>query len=276
MRSLRLYRTFPTCFAALCMALALGQPRVASANLIQDADFTQTNYTGSLPLTTVFGMFGTETGSTLTLTGWTTGGYNFVYAPGTMDSGTKNGANSGQPNEAPGEYNTSAGYGNTYMWGSNNGGASTITAPPAGGNFIAMDGAFQTSAVKQTITGLTVGQVYVLKFYWAAAQQQSFTGATTENVTVSLGSQSFTTSTYNLATESFSGWMQQTFDYTATSTSETLSFLAAGTPNGEPPFVLINGVDLELIPDFSNWLVFAGFGAGCILLETVRRRRAAA
>ncbi len=109
MRSLRLYRTFPTCFAALCIALALGQPRVASANLIQDADFTQTNYTGSLPLTTVFGMFGTETGSTLTLTGWTTGGYNFVYAPGTMDAGTKSGANSGQPNEAPGEYNTSAG-----------------------------------------------------------------------------------------------------------------------------------------------------------------------
>jgi hypothetical protein len=263
------------------MALGLVLPGAASANLIQDADFTQTNYTGSLPLTTVYGMFGTETGSTLTLTGWTTSGYNFVYAPGTADAGTKTAINSGAPNQAPGEYNYSSGYGNTYMWGGNNGGAGTasggsgsIAAGPAGGNFIAMDGAFQTSAVKQTINGLTVGQVYVLKFYWAAAQQQSFTGATTENVTVTLGTQAFTTSTYNLASETFSGWMQQTFDYTATSTSETLSFLAAGTPNGEPPFVLINGADLELIPDFSNWLVFAGFGIGCILLETVRRRRA--
>jgi hypothetical protein len=257
------------------MALAVAWPRAASANLIQDADFTQLTYTGSLPRTTVFGMFGTETGSTLTLAGWTTGGYNFVYAAGTMDSGNKtNGANAGAPNEAPGEYNTSAGYGNTYMLGSNNGGVSVITAAPAGGNFIAMDGAFQTSAVKQTITGLTVGQVYALKFYWAAAQQQGFSGATTESVTVTLGTQAFTTSTYNLASQSFSGWMQQTFDYTATSTSETLSFLANGTPNGEPPFVLINGADLGLIPDFSNWLVFAGFGAGCILLETVRRRRA--
>jgi hypothetical protein len=188
------------------MALAVAWPRAASANLIQDADFTQLTYTGSLPLTTVFGMFGTETGSTLTLAGWTTGGYNFVYAAGTMDSGNKtNGANAGAPNEAPGEYNTSAGYGNTYMLGSNNGGVSVITAAPAGGNFIAMDGAFQTSAVKQTITGLTVGQVYALKFYWAAAQQQGFSGATTESVTVTLGTQAFTTSTYNLASQSFSG-----------------------------------------------------------------------
>jgi len=87
------------------MSLGLVWPHVASANLIQNADFTQYTYTGSLPLTTVYGMFGTETGSTLSLTGWTTGGYNFVYAPGTMDAGTKTAVNSGAPNEAPGEYN---------------------------------------------------------------------------------------------------------------------------------------------------------------------------
>ena len=280
LRELRLHRIFPALLTTLGVSLAVAFPHEAAANLIQNADFTQYTYTGSLPLTTVYGMFGTESGNTLSLTDWTTSGYNFVYAPGTADAGTKTAVNSGAPNEAPGEYNYSSGYGDTYMFGSNNGGAGTVSggigtidAGPAGGNMIAMDGAFQTSAVKQTITGLTIGQVYVLKFYWAAAQQQGFTGATTENLTVSLGSQSFTTSTVDLPYASFSGWMSQTFDYTATSTSETLSFLAAGTPSGEPPFVLVNGVDLELIPDFSNWLVFAGFGAGCILLETVRRRR---
>lgn len=264
----------PLSIIALCAAIAIGAPLEAGANLVQNGDFSQITYSGSLPLTTVFGQFGTGSGSTLTLTDWTTTGYNFVYAPGTADSGTKNGAGTGQPNEAPGEYNTSAGYGDTYMWGPGNGVANGLTGPPSGNNFVAMDGAFQVVAIKQTITGLVVGQMYALTFEWGAAQQQNFTGATTENITATLGTQAFTTSTYNLATEGFSGWMAQTFDYTATSTSETLSFLATGTPNGEPPFSLLSDVSLlQVVPDFSNWMVFIGFGAVCIMFEAMRRRR---
>lgn len=233
-------------------------------------------YSGSLPFsTTLYGQFGTGTGSTLTVPSWTTSGYNFVYAPGTADAGTSaNGANSGKPNEAPGQYNAPNGYGSTYLWGSNNGGASSLPATsPAGGNFIAADGAFEVGAISQTITGLTAGKVYALSFYWAAAQQQGFDGATTENWQVTLGTQSFTTPTTNLTAHSFSGWIQQTFNYTATSATETLSFLAQGTPTGQPPFVLLGGVTLDVVPEFSNWMVFAGFGLACTGVEGVRRRR---
>lgn len=270
---------FRTTAFSIVFAFALAQN--GPANLVQDGDFSGVTYNGTEPtgITTLFGEFGSGyTGTTpvpnLTVANWTTAGYNYVYAPGTADSGTNaNGANAGQPNEAPGQFNASNGFGNTYLAGSNNGGVNVIGAPPTGGNFVAADGAYEINAISQTITGLTPGQTYALKFYWAAGQQQSFTGATTESWTVTLGSGSYTTATFDLNSNSFSGWMQQTFYYSATSASETLSFLANGTPTGEPPFVLLADVDLEVVPDFSNWMVFAGFGAVCIIFETMRRRR---
>jgi hypothetical protein len=239
-------------------------------------------------MTTLFGQFGNNagpaTGATLTVANWTTSGYNFVYAPNTADSGTQaSGANTGQPNEAPGQYNAANGYGNTYLWGPNNGSANGLTTSPAGGNFIAADPVYETDSIRQTITGLTIGKVYLVKFYWAAAQQQAFDGATTEFWTVSLGSESHTTSTYSLANHAFSGWMQGAFTFTATAvgsgsgtqsgTTATLSFLAGGTPAGLPPFVLLDGVELDVVPEFSSWMIFAGFGLVCLLVEGLRRHR---
>ena len=90
---------------------------------------------------------------------------------------------------------------------------------------------------------------------------------------MTLGSQTFTTGTVSVPAKGFSGWMEQTFNYTATSTSETLSFLAIGTPNGQPPFALLGGVDLTVVPEFSNWAVLAGLGGICTVVEVVRRRR---
>ena len=254
---------------------AAPQTQSADADFITDGYFQSLSYSGSKTLTTLYGQFGTGTGSTLTLANWSTTGYSFVYAPGTADAGTTTGANSGAANEAPGQYNTSSGYGSTYLWGANNGGLSTFTAypGPANENFLASDGAYEVAAVSQIINGLTVGQLYAVKFYWAAAQQQNFSGATTENWTATLGSQSFTTSTYNLASKSFSGWMPQTFVYTATSTSETLSFLAGGTPSGLPPFVLLGGVSMDAVPEPSGWMLFTGLGFAGMLIEVIRRRR---
>ena len=260
--------------AALCLLIAFAIPHRASANLVLDGTFTAVTYTGSTTgLTTLYGQFGTGTGSTLTVANWSTTGYNFVYAPGTGDVGTNTaGANSGSPKEAPGQYNYN-GYGNTWMWGPNNGSSNGLpSTDPAGGNYIAMDGAYETGAVSQSITGLTVGNLYSVKFYWAAAQQESFTGTTSESVTVTLGTTAFTTSTYQLAAKGFSGWMSQTYYYTATSGTETLSFLANGLPSGQPPFVLLGGVDMEIVPDFSNWMIFTGFGVACVCFEGARRR----
>jgi hypothetical protein len=265
----------------LVSAFALAQ--AARANLVQDGDFTSVTYSGALPVTVLFGQFGSDpsgspaSGAQLTVSNWDTGGYNFVYTTATIDAGTNGGANAGQPNQAPGQFTAGNGYGNTYMWGSHNGGASTITAPPSGGNIIAADGAYEQGAITQTVTGLTVGKTYVLKFYFAGAQQQSFNGVTTEKWIVSMGTGNvagnFSTATVTTPNNGFSGWQQATMYFYAGATTETLSFLAAGTPNGEPPFTLLAGVDLEVVPDFSNWMVFTGFGVACVVFEGMRRRR---
>ena len=288
----RAFQTLKTPLRAVACSLLFAVAPLAhhaAANLVVNGNFTdvqiKTGYTGPA-LTTLYGQFGTfaqgAQSNSLTVGNWSSAGYNFVFAPGTADAGTQGGANAGQPKQAPGAFNGAGTYGNTYMWGTNNGGTTAITAVPGGGNFIAADGdTTYRGAITQSISGLQIGKTYALSFYWAAAQQQGFDGATTENWQVSLGTTSLvnpaqTTTTYNLPNHGFSGWMQQTFNYTAIATTETLSFLAQGTPNGQPPFLLLGGVTLDLVPEFSNWMVFAGFGAACAGLEFFRRRRPSA
>ena len=272
-----------TCLLLVVIGLTQNAP---AANLILNGSFTNLSYSGSQPISTLFGQFGTRSGSEITVTNWNTSGYNFVYAPytptgsataiSTADSGTgAAGANSGAPNEAPGQYNYN-GFGNTYIWGANNGGINTIPATdPNGNNFLAADGAYEVGAITQTINNLTVGQVYALSFYWAAAQQQSFTMATTEQWQVTLGSQTQNTAVYSLPAKGFSSWMPQTFYYTASSATETLSFLAAGTPNGQPPFVLLGSPTLDVAPEPAAWLLCVGGGTILVLIGVLRRRRMA-
>lgn len=258
--------------------LALGLCRSASANLVQDGNFTSfTTYNGGAPLyTPVFGQIGTVSGNTyLTSPYWTSTGYNFVYSASNVDQGTQaSGANAGQPLQSPGDASIVRGgntIGTTYMWGTNNGGLKTFTDPPTGGNFIAADPVYKQGPISQTITGLVAGNVYALSFYWAAAQQQAYDGNTYESWTVTLGSESRTTPVYNLLSHDFSGWMQQTFYYTATSNSEVLSFMVNGGPGGLPPFALLAGVNLEIVPEASSGLMFAIFGVGCVAFRSRRR-----
>ena len=84
------------------------------------------------------------------VTGWTTSGYNFVFLPGTADT-----------TGAAGEY------GNVQLWGPGNGSANGLKSSPAGGNYLAMDGAFDQSPVSQTLSGLTVGAATTVSFYFA-------------------------------------------------------------------------------------------------------------
>jgi hypothetical protein len=131
-----------------------------------------------------------------------------------------------------------AGYSPSYFW--TNPGLS-----PDGGNFIAADGDSQFRLpISQTINGLTVGDVYSLVFYQAAAQQAGFDGATTEAWQVSFGGDTQTSATMNNANHGAVAWQQQTLTFTATSASEILSFLAVGTPNGLPPVSLLDGISL--------------------------------
>lgn len=197
-----------------------------------------------------------------TLNGWSNNngsghslGYNFVYSAGSADTTGANG-NSG----------------NVKLWGPNDGSANGFTgASPDGGNFIAADGAYQVGAISQTITGLTAGAKYTVSFWWAGAQQSGFTGTTTEQWVVSLGSQTLSTDVVTNASHGFTGWMYTSLTFTADGTSDVLSFLAAGTPSGEPPFSLLDGVSMvAAVPEAGSVTLLA---TGLIALGVIVRRR---
>jgi hypothetical protein len=168
-------------------------------------------------------------------TGWTNvvnggvDGYNFLFAPGTADTTGATGVD-----------------GNLKLWGPGDGSANGLPASsPDGGNYVAADGIYETGAIQQQITGLTIGTSYTLGFYWAGAQQSGYTGVNTEGWQVSFtGDPTQDTAIASNTTEGFTGWMHQTFTFIAQSATPTLSFLAVGTPNGEPPFSLLDGVSL--------------------------------
>lgn len=228
---------------ALTSTCAIATP----VNLVKNGDFEQTQGFG-------------EIGLNATVTDWTSTGFNFIFAPGTADT-----------TGAPGFY------GSLQLWGANNGGANALATSSNGGNFVANDGAFGAYGapiIQQTINGLKVGATYEVNFEWAAAQQFGFDGPTTEWWRVNLGSNASTTQAtgiYSNASHGSSDWMHETMRFTATSTSELLSFLAVGTPEGKPPFSLLDGVTMTEVPEPSSWLMlFTGLG---LIAALARRRR---
>jgi hypothetical protein len=154
-----------------------------------------------------------------------------------------------------------------------------LTGPPAGGpNFLADDGAYESAAVQQVITGLTIGKYEVVSFYWAGAQQTGFSGITTEQWQVSMidGSTPTTLSTSVVTdpSHSFTGWMFETLTFRATNTTETLSFLGVGTPvsPSEPPFVLLSDVTVTEITPEPRTLEMVLGGIGIIMLRLLRSK----
>ncbi|BDT69678.1 hypothetical protein os1_38700 [Comamonadaceae bacterium OS-1] len=229
---------------AIVFAVLSGLGGVASANLVQNAGFEQTTFTGSKQL------IGANQ-----VTNWTSNGYNFLFTPGTA---TTTGSESARG-------------GFVKLWGPATGSANGFRDSPSGGNWIAADGAFEVSPLQQTINNLVIGQTYKLSFDWAAAQQSTYVGPTTEGWIVSLGNETYATTMLNNPTQGFQDWRQQIFNFTATSTSEILSFLATGTPTGNPPFSLLDNVQLNAVPEPDSLaLMFAGLG---LLAVTSRRRR---
>ncbi len=230
---------------AAVVAVALAAPAHADPigpNLVSNGDFEQVTMPG-----------GPSQMNTTNVSNWTTTGYNFLYFPGS---------------QATGSY-TPQFNGNVALWSPGNGAANGFTNSPTGGNFVGADGAFESAPISQTLQNLHIGDNYAVTFSWAAAQQYNFSGATTEAWQVSLGGQSQTTTAFQLANHGFSGWMQQTFTFTASATSEVLSFLALGSPAGEPPFSLLDGVSAFDVPEPAAWAVLAAGMAG---LAMMRRR----
>jgi len=237
---------------ATCAVIFLSMAQQAHAqqyNFVTDGTFSNTNSTGLSPgsgngATTNGGMLGYNVNAV----GWsnTTSnsalGYNFLFTTNMV-----NNTNSVTGNDGPlALYN-------------NKSATNGFTNPPGGGNFIAADGVYQTAAITQTISGLVVGDFYELSFYYGAAQQTTYTTATTENWQVTLSRSaggtvytSYTTPTLTNPPAGFTGWDLATVSFTASRTSEVLSFLAGGTPSGQPPFSLLADVSIVAVPEASS------------------------
>jgi hypothetical protein len=235
--------------AALLAGTALGASSATAANLVTNGAFTSSSYASNSEFGASYGGQG--------VTGWTgNNGYDLYFTSPTAAT-TVN---------AAGQYSYT---GNEKLW-------AATASPVSGGAFVALDGAQEAGvqgSISQTINGLVAGQSYLLTFDAGAGQLQSRTGATTEQLQVSLGSQTFLTPVASNASEGFTGWFSLAYTFTATSASEVLSFLSIGTPSGLPPIATLDDVSLTAATPVPEPLSLALLGAGVLSLGLVRRAR---
>jgi hypothetical protein len=248
-------------FAAACAAvLAVGTAANAS-EFVVNGGFETTAPVHATPA----GVNSFEFGDTYTygqaVTGWTStsvganGGFNILFNP------------VGPTSVSPDTRFTAAEV--QYLW-SVPGGAS-----PTGGNFVALDGdTLYNASLSQTISGLTVGATYTLSFDWAAAQFADRTGDTTEMLHVSFGGESFDTAVVPNLSGGSTGWFSVSHTFVASDTTQVLSFLSIGTPNGQPPVALLDSVSLTNgVPEPTTWtLMLIGFGGVGGMMRLARRR----
>jgi len=259
--------------AALALALGVGTSAHAATNLITNGDFSQNTLPDATLMANNFS--GAEVGPDYkygqAVVGWTSSvgsgaAFNLYYF----------GNGSEKTEEADTQYGELGQHPNANYTG----------VSPNGGAFMILDGDPGFSGtLSQTVSGLSVGSEYQLSFYWAAGELADRTGYFTDQLTGSFGSDNFATSVFtnshpytnnplNLPGD-FSGWRLVTVNFTASATSEVLSFLSVGTPAGNlPPVSYLDGVSLVAVPEPAVWgLMLLGFGG---LGAMIRRRRTAA
>jgi hypothetical protein len=280
------------------LAFAAGGQAFAQTNLVTNGDFNQTTSAGG-------GGYYTGTGTAPSgsnqATGWNAcstqacntadSNYPFLFiaTPGVADGAGTNATNGfADPwDDAAGAGNSSQGIAYRDLWGAANGGVGQDGQVgdafngygPLGAhdpnNFLIADADYHKDAIYQTINNLVVGDHYSVTFDWAAGQWSKNIGATTEQWQVSLGNSTGYTNVVSLNAKSFSGWMPATLNFTATSTSEALSFFALCTPSGMPPMLLLDDVAMFDTPEPAA-LATMLIGVASIGMLVRRRRRGGA
>ena len=238
-------------FFALSAAALLATSANASTNLLTNPGFSGTNDYWYSPAATNLNE----------VPGWTLTGYGFLSYPGLATSAQQQGGDqriAGGPTDA------------TCPVGACPNG---FVDAPNGGNFLAVDGdPTILGTVSQVVNGFVIGKTYNISFDWAAAQQHDKSGPTTDQFVVSLFGTSQSTAVVALPSRGFQGWMHESFNFVATSTSSTLQFLSNGTPEGLPPLALLSGgLSLSQVPEAGS-LALLGFG-GIGLIAVARRRK---
>ncbi len=128
--------------------------------------------------------------------------------------------------------------------------ADGMPASPDGGVFAAalVSNSFAGESFQTTITGLTIGQIYILKFYQANAGIEGSTPVSTSQTArwqVDFGSESFFSTGMDYKGESSQVWIEETMVFTATATSQTLTFLADADGNTiDYEYMAVDGIRL--------------------------------
>ena len=244
--------------SAIAAAMAVSTSAHAAVNLVVNGGF-ETNskkFAHEFGASWVYGQ---------TVAGWTSPGVKAfnVWEPDGTTAITINARDRFNPTGS-----TVSGAQGQYLW----------KLPPIpsadGGAFVILDGdANANGPLQQMIAGLKIGRVYTLTFDWAAVQYKARIGATTEKLKVNFGADTFTTAIVPNPSKGAQGWFTVSHKFTATSTSQLLSFLSIGTPLGLPPAALLDGVSLTTVPEPASWamMILGFFGLGAAL----RRRRVA-
>jgi len=129
------------------------------------------------------------------------------------------------------------------LWTDGNGGNNGWNGFGPSPYYVGMDVVAQVQPLTQQVDNLTPGQHYTLSFRYAFAEQQGYTGDSSQQWQFSLGGQSGVTPVGNIASQGFSGWQTENYTFTTSKASELLSFIGSGGP-GVPPFALLSNVSL--------------------------------
>lgn len=258
-------------FAMAAAAVMMMSGAASAQNLVKNGGFEQNTVDGSRQFTNNVTNWTNEKTS-----GYTGYGYNFLIKGDSPDGDgfTSLGGNHDYIYGTFGTANTVSSLGDFKGNYSETGYNGDNGKTWAYGNYILADGdpAF-AGKISQVIGGLVQGNTYNLTFDWAAVTWFTTPGQTTQRFDVSLGNVVKSTETLTVAPKGASGWKKASLDFVAGGTSQTLSFLAKGTPNGLPPSLLLDNVSLTAaVPEPGTWMtMILGFG---VVGATIRRRKA--